>query len=62
MDKPLEETFEDFFNKETDNLDPEGLNMLILSENNEKIEFNKKYYTTENTLKKIKTKKSRKIK
>jgi hypothetical protein len=62
MDKPLEETFEDFFIKETDNLDPEGLDMLILCDNNEKIEVNKKYYTSENSSKKLKSKKSRKIK
>ena len=60
-EKPLEETFEDFFIKETDNLDPEGLDMLILSDNNEKIEFNKKYCTSQNILKKLKSKKSRKI-
>jgi len=60
-DKPLEETFEDFFIKETDNLDPEGLDMLILCENNEKIEFNKKYYSSESKLKKFKSKKSKRI-
>ena len=60
-EKPLEEIFEDFFIKETDNLDPEGLEMLFLSENNEKIEFNKKYYTSESTPKKLKSKKSKRI-
>ena len=60
-DKPLEETFEHFFIKETDNLDPEGLDMLILCEDNEKIEFNKKYYSEENNLKKLKSKKSRRV-
>ena len=62
MDKPLEELFEDFIKKETDNLDPEGLNMLILCDNDEKIEFNKKYYTNSKNLKKIKSKVSKSFK
>lgn len=62
MDKPLEETFEDFIKKETDNLDPEGLDMLILCDNNEKIEFNKKYYTNAKNFKKLKSKSTRSYK
>ena len=62
MDKPLEETFEDFIKKETDNLDPEGLDMLILCGNNEKIEFNKKYYTNAKNFKKLKSKSTRSYK
>ena len=62
MDKPLEETFEDFIKKETDNLDPEGLEMLILCGNNEKIEFNKKYYTNAKNFKKLKSKSTKSYK
>ena len=62
MDKPLEETFEHFLIKETDNLDPEGLNMLILCDNNEKIEFNKNYYTNAKNSKKLKSKVSKSFK
>ena len=58
MDKPLEEKFEDFLKNETDNLDPEGLNMLILCDNNERMEFNKEYYTNEKYSTKLKSKKS----
>ena len=58
MNKPLEELFEDFLKKETDNLDPEGLNMLVLCDNNEKIEFNKRYCTNAK-MKKLKTKVSK---
>jgi hypothetical protein len=43
-EKPIEEMFEDFINKETDNLDPEGLDMLLLNNNKEKIIFNPIYY------------------
>ena len=45
-DKPIEEMFIDFFKKETDNLNPEGLDLLILSDNNTKINFNQIYYTS----------------
>ena len=62
MDKPLEEIFEDFLKKETDNLDPEGLNMLILCDNNEKIELNKKYYTNFKHTKSLKSKVSKSFK
>ena len=61
MDIPLEEIFEQFFKKVTDNLDPEGLNMFILCENNEKIEFNQKYYIETKNLKKLKSKVSKKF-
>jgi len=47
-DKPIEEMFLDFFKKETDNLNPEGLDLLILSENNTKINFNPIYFTSSN--------------
>ena len=42
-DKPIEEMFLDFSKKETDNLDPEGLDMLLLKNNKEKIIFNPIY-------------------
>ena len=45
-DKPIEEMFIDFFKKETDNLNPEGLDLLILSDNNTKINFNQIYFTS----------------
>ena len=38
--------FIDFFKKETDNLNPEGLDLLILSDNNTKINFNQIYFTS----------------
>ena len=44
-DKPIEEMFYDFIENETDNLNPEGLDFLILSENNTKIIFNDIYYS-----------------
>lgn len=62
IDKPLEEIFENFLKKETDNLDPEGLNMLILCDNNEKIEFNTKYCTNIKHSKTIKSKVSKSFK
>ena len=47
-DKPIEEMFLDFMSKETDNLDPEGLDMLQLCEDDTKIILNpnllSKYY------------------
>ena len=42
-DKPIEEMFSDFVDKVTDNLDPEGLDFLNLSNNKEKIIFNPIY-------------------
>ena len=42
-DKPIEEMFSDFMDNITDNLDPEGLDLLKLSNNNEKIVFNSIY-------------------
>ena len=42
-DKPIEEMFSDFMDNKTDNLDPEGLDMLSLSYNKEKIIFNPLY-------------------
>ena len=45
-DKPIEEMFIDFFEKETDNLSPEGLDLLTLSNRNKKVNFNKMYFTS----------------
>ena len=45
-DKPIEEMFIDFFKKETDNLNPEGLDLLILSDDKTKINFNSIYFTS----------------
>ena len=45
-EKPIEEMFIDFFEKETDNLNPEGLDLLILSNRKTKINFNQIYYTS----------------
>ena len=45
-DKPIEEMFIDFFEKETDNLSPEGLDLLTLSNRNKKVNFNKIYFTS----------------
>ena len=42
-DKPIEEMFVDFMEKETDNLNPEGLDLLLLENNNEKIIMNPIY-------------------
>ena len=42
-DKPIEEMFSDFITKETDNLNPERLDFLLLKNNRKKIEFNKIY-------------------
>ena len=42
-DKSIEEMFLNFFDNETDNLNPEGLDLLILSENKTKIIFNPIY-------------------
>ena len=42
-DQPIEEMFLNFFTKKTDNLNPEGLDLLNLSENKTKIIFNPIY-------------------
>ena len=48
-DKPIEEMFFDFMNNETDNLNPEGLDLLILDDDSDKIVFNQIYlYKTNN--------------
>ncbi len=39
--------FSDFMEKETDNLNPEGLDLLVLHNNNKTIEFNKEYLSKE---------------
>ena len=39
-EKSIEEMFENFFKKETDNLSPEGLDFFILENDNTKIIFN----------------------
>ena len=43
-DKTIEEMFIDFMDNETDNLIPDGLDMLLLTNHSEKIMFNSKYY------------------
>ena len=43
-DKTIEEMFIDFMENETDNLIPDGLDMLLLTNQNEKIIFNAEYY------------------
>ena len=43
-DKPIEEMFVDFFKNETDGLNPEGLDMLKLCNNDTKIVFNETYF------------------
>ena len=53
-DKPIEEMFVDFMEKETDNLNPEGLDLLLLENNNEKIVFNENYLSEKNEIKKEK--------
>ena len=45
-EKPIEEMFIDFFEKETDNLNPEGLDLLTLSNRKTKINFNQIYFTS----------------
>ena len=42
-DKPIEEMFSDFITKETDNLNPERLDFLLLKNNRTKFEFNNIY-------------------
>ena len=42
-DKPIEEMFADFMKSQTDGLNPEGLDLLVLTNNSEKIAFNQAY-------------------
>jgi uncharacterized protein YciU (UPF0263 family) len=42
-DKPIEEMFSEFMNNKADNLDPEDLDLLNLSNDNENIIFNTIY-------------------
>ena len=44
-EKPIEQIFADFMENETDNLNPEGLDLLILENNDEKISINPIYYS-----------------
>ena len=44
-EKPIEQILDDFMENETDNLNPEGLDLLILENNNEKISINPIYYS-----------------
>ena len=44
-DKSIEDMFLDFFINETDNLNPEGLDFLLLCNNNTKIKLNDIYFT-----------------
>ena len=46
-EKPLEQMLVDFMENETDNLNPEGLDLLILENNNEKISINPIYYSNQ---------------
>ena len=50
-EKPIEEMFLDFIQNETDNLDPEELDMLLLTNNYETIIFNPIYYTSKTKIK-----------
>ena len=43
--KPVEELFYDFIKNETDNLNPEGLDFLLLTDNKTKIIFNDIYFS-----------------
>ena len=47
-DKPIEEMFDDFIEQETDNLSPEGLDLLILEEDGTKIVFNEVFFPNYN--------------
>ena len=44
-EKPIEEMFYDFMINETDNLSPEGLDLLILKSSGTKIVFNSLYFS-----------------
>ena len=44
-EKPIEQMFTDFMENETDNLNPEGLDFLILENDAEKISINPIYYS-----------------
>ena len=43
LDPVIEEMFFDFMNNETDSLNPEGLDILVLKNNSEKIALNEAY-------------------
>ena len=43
-DKPIEEMYADFMENETDNLNPEGLDMLLLKNNDTEIVLNSLYF------------------
>ena len=45
-DRPIEEILADFMNKETDNLNHEGLDLLILEKDDKKIIINPIYFST----------------
>ena len=47
-DKPIEDLFYNFINNETDNLNPEGLDFLLLTDNDTKIIFNDIYLSEKN--------------
>ena len=49
-EKPIEQILADFMENETDNLNPEGLDLLILEKNNEKISINPIYYSNKTKL------------
>ena len=49
-EKPIEQMLTDFMENETDNLNPEGLDLLILENNDEKISINPIYYSKEKKL------------
>ena len=44
-EKPIEQLLDDFMENETDSLNPAGLDLLILENNNEKISINPIYYS-----------------
>ena len=46
-EKPIEEMFYDFMIKETDNLSPEGLDLLLLNNSKTKIVFNSIYFSNQ---------------
>ena len=46
-EKPIEEMFYDFMIKETDNLSPEGLDLLILNNSESKILFKNNYFSNQ---------------
>ena len=42
-EKPIEQILADFMDNETDSLNPEGLDLLVLTNNSEKIDFNQAF-------------------